>query len=100
VELAELAAEAGAGDEAAPGLADERRAGEARRLVRREAEEDLLDELLHQRRRRRRRAGWLRREGLVGVGADLTNHACVLLVADWPHPGASRAPLGSDGLPG
>jgi hypothetical protein len=42
----------------------------------------------------------LRREGLVGVGADLTNHACVLLVADWPHPGASRAPLGSDGLPG
>jgi hypothetical protein len=48
--------------------------------VRREAEEDLLDELLHQLRRRRRHDGWWRREGLVcrgGVGADLR----LLLVA-------------------
>jgi hypothetical protein len=46
VELAEAAAEAGAGDEAAPALADERGAEEARRFAGREAEEDLLDELL------------------------------------------------------
>ena len=46
VELAEPAAEAGAGDEAAPWLADEGGAEEARRFAGREAEEDLLDELL------------------------------------------------------
>jgi len=60
VELAESALEAGAGDEAAPRLADERGAEEARGLLRREAEEDLFDKLLHQRRRRRRRQGRLR----------------------------------------
>jgi len=49
VELAEAALEAAAGDEAAPGLADEGGAGEALRFGRREAEEDLLDELFHQR---------------------------------------------------
>ena len=46
VELAEAAAKAGAGDEAAPALANERGAEEARRFAWREAEEDLLDELL------------------------------------------------------
>ena len=56
MELAEPAAEAGAGDEAAPGLADDGGADEAGGLGGREAKEDLLDELLyHQRRRRRRR---------------------------------------------
>ena len=48
MELAEAALEAAAGDEAAPGLADEGRADEARGLGRREAEQDLLDELHHQ----------------------------------------------------
>ena len=61
MELTEPAAEAGGGDEAAPGLADEGGAGEALRFGRREAEEDLLDELFHQRpcRRRRLHADWL-----------------------------------------
>jgi len=40
-----------AGDEAAPPLADERGADEARGVVGREADEDLLHELLQQRRR-------------------------------------------------
>ena len=58
MELAEAAAEAvvGAGDEAAPLLADEGGAGEARGVVGREADEDLLHELLQQRRRRRAHA--------------------------------------------
>jgi len=58
VELAEPAAEAvvGAGDEAAPLLADEGGAGEARGVVGREAEEHLLHDLLRQRRRRRAHA--------------------------------------------
>ncbi|KAF8711541.1 hypothetical protein HU200_028985 [Digitaria exilis] len=50
VELAEPAAEARAGDEAAPGPADERGAEKACRVVGRESEEDLLDKLLRQRR--------------------------------------------------
>ena len=49
VELAEPAAEAGSGDEAAPGLADERGADEARGIGRREAEKKLLDEILRHR---------------------------------------------------
>ena len=53
VELAEPAAEGGAGDEAAPEPADKRGADEARGITRREAEEDLLDELLQQLRRHR-----------------------------------------------
>ena len=61
VELAEAAAEASAGDEAAPWLADEGGADEARRVVRREAEEHIFHELLHQ--HPRHRACWL-----VGVG--------------------------------
>lgn len=49
--LAEPAAEGAAGDEAAPALADQRGAEEARWVAGREAEEDLLlDELLHERR--------------------------------------------------
>ena len=53
MELAEPAAEAvlATGDEAAPLLADEGGAGEARGVVGREADEDLLHELLQQRRR-------------------------------------------------
>jgi len=53
VELAEPAPEAQARDEAAPALADERGADEARGLVRREAEQDVHDELLRQGPRRR-----------------------------------------------
>lgn len=45
VELPEPAAEAKGGDDAAPALADERGADEARWIIRRQAEEDLLDEL-------------------------------------------------------
>lgn len=56
MELAEPAAEAvvGAGDEAAPLLADEGGADEAREVVGQEAEEHLLKQLLRQRQRRRR----------------------------------------------
>ena len=48
VELAEPAPEVGVGDEAAPELADEGGADEGRGVVRREAEEDLLDGVVHQ----------------------------------------------------
>ena len=48
VELRESSAEAAVGDDAAPGLADEGGAEEARGIRRREAEEDLLHELLQQ----------------------------------------------------
>jgi hypothetical protein len=53
VELAVEAGEGGAGEAAAPGLADERGAEEAAGIFWREAEEDLLEELVRQRRRRR-----------------------------------------------
>ena len=56
VELAEPAAEAGPGDEAAPGLADEGGVEEVGGLRRREADDDLLDELVHQSRDPRRRS--------------------------------------------
>jgi hypothetical protein len=56
VELTESEAEAGGGDDAAPALADERGAEEARGVVWRDAEEDLLHELVHQLRRRRPRS--------------------------------------------
>jgi len=46
VERAVAAKEGGVGEEAAPGLADGRAANEAPRVVRREAEEDLRDELV------------------------------------------------------
>jgi len=61
--------EAGSGDEAAPALAHEGGADEARRLVRREAEEDLLDEVVIQRPRRGHAGGGARvwPEELVGV---------------------------------
>jgi len=64
VELAEPAAEAvaSAADDAAPLLADEGGVDEARGVVRREADEDLLHDLLRQRRRRRhedRSATWV-----------------------------------------
>jgi hypothetical protein len=52
VELAEPAAEVGAGDEAAPALADEGRTDQARRVLRRKAKEELLDEVVQQRHRR------------------------------------------------
>ena len=54
MELAEPADEAvvGAGDEAAPLLADEGGAGEARGVVGRQAEESVLHEILRQRRHR------------------------------------------------
>ena len=45
VELTEPAPESGVGDEAAPALADEGGADEARRVVRREAEEVHLNEV-------------------------------------------------------
>ena len=54
---AEAAEEAGVGDEAAPALADGRGAGEGRRL-RRQAEEDLGEEVFIIEWRHRRRAGF------------------------------------------
>jgi hypothetical protein len=47
--------ESRAGDEAAPALADECGTDEARGVVRREAEEDHLDEVVHQSRYQPRR---------------------------------------------
>jgi hypothetical protein len=52
VERAVAAAEAGIGDDVAPGLAHEGCADEARRLSCRDAQEDLADEVVHQLRRR------------------------------------------------
>ena len=48
MERAIAAKEGGVGEEAAPGLADGRAANEAPRIVRREAEEDLRDEVVGQ----------------------------------------------------
>jgi len=67
VERAVAAEEARVRQDAAPGLADERGAEEVRGLVRRDAEEDLLDELLHQRRQRARAARRRRRRHGCGV---------------------------------
>lgn len=64
MEPSEPAAEADVGDEAASALADEGCANEACRVVRRQAEEDLFDELIYQRRchpclwRRRHAGDW------------------------------------------
>jgi hypothetical protein len=66
VEGAVAAPEGGVGEEAAPGLADEGGAREERGVVRRDAEEDLHDEIGHQLRRRARR----RHGALVGSGAQ------------------------------
>ncbi|RCV42154.1 hypothetical protein SETIT_9G193300v2 [Setaria italica] len=55
VEPAESAAAVGIGDEAVPALADERGAGEARGVVRRQAAEDLFDDVVHVHQRWRRR---------------------------------------------
>ncbi|KAM0865867.1 hypothetical protein ACQ4PT_042995 [Festuca glaucescens] len=70
VELAVATVEGGVGEEAAPWLGKEGEAGKARGLVRRETEEDLVDELVRQvwRQRRRivRRARRQRRHGLLG----------------------------------
>jgi hypothetical protein len=55
VELAVATVEVGVGEEAAPGPGKEGEANEARGLVRRETEEDLVDELVRQVRRQRRR---------------------------------------------
>jgi hypothetical protein len=60
VEQAESAAEAGVRDEAAPGLANERRAEVGRGVVRRDAEEDCFDDFLRQSRRRRLHGDWQR----------------------------------------
>lgn len=57
VELVEAAAESGGGDGATPGLADEGGAEEAGRVVGREAEEDLFEDLVRDRRRRCRHGG-------------------------------------------
>ena len=81
VELAEPAVERGARDEAAPELADESGADEARGVVRREAEEDLFHELLHQLRRLRRHAYLFLvarsvAEGSEDVRSDETLYIC------------------------
>jgi hypothetical protein len=52
MELMEAAAEAGVGDGAAPGLADDGGAEDAGWVVGREAKENLFDELVRERRRR------------------------------------------------
>ena len=72
MELPEAAVEAAAGDEAAPGLADEGRADEARGLGRRETEQDLLDEILHQR-HAARFVGARRRAAELGFGRGETS---------------------------
>ena len=54
VEVAVVAAEGGVGEDAAPGLADERGADEAFRLVRGDAKEDLANGVVGQLSRRRR----------------------------------------------
>jgi hypothetical protein len=54
VELTVVAGEARIGEEAKPGLADEGGADEALWIFRREAEEDLANEVVHEPRRRRR----------------------------------------------
>jgi hypothetical protein len=61
-------AEAGGGDDAAPTLADERSAEEARGVVWRDADEDLLHELVHQLRRRRPRSHAARRGSEQSAG--------------------------------
>jgi len=60
VELAVAAGEARIGEEATPGLADEGRADKAPWIFRREAEEDLADEVVHE----------LRRRHLLAAGLD------------------------------
>lgn len=81
MELAEPAAEAGAGDDGAPGLADEGGVDEARGVVGWEPEQDLLHQLLRQRAWRRRHAASGARggEGLLlhavqeaGEGLDIS----------------------------
>lgn len=67
VERAVAAEEGGAGEELAPGLADEGGAHEARRVVRREAEEDLGGGVVDQIRRPRHGNG----VNAVGRGDDL-----------------------------
>ena len=62
MELVDAAAEAGAGNGAAPGLADDGGTEEAGRVVDREAEEDLLDKVVREH-RRRGAAGWRRGHG-------------------------------------
>jgi hypothetical protein len=60
--LAVPAEEAGVGEDAAPGLAGEGGAREARRVVGREAEENLFDKLVREH-RRRGAAAWRRCHG-------------------------------------
>ena len=64
--LAEPVVEARVGDGAAPALADQRGVEEALGLIRREAEEDLLDEVIHQRLRHRPLPAELTRVWCVG----------------------------------
>lgn len=71
VEGDEPAAEGGVGDQAAPPLAGDGGAREARGVGRRQAEEDLLHDLVRQRcgwRRTHRLGGGRRSKGLVGPG--------------------------------
>ena len=78
VERAIAAEEGGVGEEAAPGLADGRAANEAPRVVRREAEEDLRDDVVRQIQqraaaqefRRRRRGHGCYRRGVWGWGEE------------------------------
>jgi hypothetical protein len=65
VERAVAVAEGGVGEDAAPALGGEGGAEEARRVVRREAEEDLNDDVVHQ----LRRHGCLQRGG--GCGGEV-----------------------------
>ena len=103
VELAVEAGEGGAGEAAAPGLADEGGPEEAPGVLRREAQEDLLEKLVRQRRRRRRHGGrrrglWLeRKEQLLGLSLGLpdrltrlgsTRSACGGVSAKWDRGGS------------
>lgn len=75
VELAVPAAEAAVGDEAAPGLAGEGGAEEARRVVRRASEEHLFHDLVGQ--RRRRRESHAAALGYVTAGGEWSERAAV-----------------------
>jgi len=73
VKFSEFAAESGAADKAAPGLADEGGIDETCRICWREAEEGLLDQLINHSRRRRHGDGQDtdsggRRGSRVGLG--------------------------------
>jgi hypothetical protein len=78
MEVAVAAAEAGVADDAEPRLADEGGADEVLGLVRREAQEDLGDDVVDKRRRRRRHGALVVR---MRIGEESLGRADSTLVA-------------------